>query len=154
MNPFCWFAALYLSFAGCRSAKASQNLDAQGYFERVKEIGKSRDAESVQKLVGQIEAEWRGKKDSDYFRVMLELCGVVSSWPAMDSKTRILVRQIASMALESPSIKPIDSEVRLRLYLQGDTDYLRRNLKDDAVAKERLIRVSKWLATWQRIRIE
>jgi hypothetical protein len=131
---------------------SAQDASTRGYLDRVKLIRKKSDAEAVQKLMADIDAEWGAKKDAAYYYVILELCGAVSSWPALDPNRTNLVRKLAITVLDAPGDKPIYSEARLLLFLQGDPDYIQRKLVGSDWEKERLLRVHRWLTTWQHLR--
>src|SRR6267143_4833104 len=108
------------------SALSAQEASTRGYLDRVKLIRKNSDVEGVQKLMADIDAEWGAKKDAAYYYVIVELCGAVSSWPALDPNRTNLVRKLATTAIDAPGDKPIHSEVGLLLFLQGDPDYIQR----------------------------
>lgn len=133
---------IFFCFIGDRSILSGQDASTRAYLDRIKLIRKKGDAEAVQKLMADIDADWGAKRDAAYYYVILELCGAVGSVPALDPNRTNLVRKLATTAIDAPGDKPIYSEVRLLLFLQGDPDYIQRKLAGADWEKERLDRKS------------
>ncbi len=125
----------------------------QGYRDRVRAMRIKSDVETVQKFIADIDADWGANKDTDYYHLIVDLCGAVSSWSALDGTRSELVYKLATTGLDSSSHIPIDSEVRLLLFLQADPKFVEGRMPEMEWEKQRLVRVRRWLTAWQNLRV-
>jgi hypothetical protein len=143
---------LFCIFWDCIMVSA-QEPDKRNYLDRARVFRKKTDAEGVLKLMADIEGDWVASRDERYYPLTLELCMAVSWWPARNPDRTNLLRKLATTALDAPGDIPIGSELRLLLFLQKDSDYSQGSIRGAEWEKERLIRVNRWLAAWQRFRL-
>jgi hypothetical protein len=131
-----------------------QELKAQQFLDRIKAAQQAGSVAELLSIREDIKAAWEKKKEDNYFRVVRELCGALTSVNGVDWSRRDLIRKTATAAVDAPEDKPIGEEVKLLLFLQGDSDYIHGTLRGAEWQKERPIRVHRWLRTWRHLHEE
>ncbi len=155
------FSLIGLLLARTTSASGEENsplgvqeAKVRSFIDRIKAIRRMGSTADFVPLMRDVETEWGTKKDSGYYRVLVELCGAMNSTNPIDATRLDQVRKLAIEALDGPGDKPIDLEVKLLLFLQGDPDYVKGLIRGDRWQIERAARTRRWMAVWQRLREE
>ena len=100
----------------------SSEIEEQEYKQdmaRIKALEKSftsgptNDLENYEKFVDQIQKKWVQKNREHYARLLLEICGPLSSGDFKGNRPRTLARKYALSALETPEAIPLTLELEL-----------------------------------------
>jgi hypothetical protein len=123
------------------------------FYAKIKAAREKNDVAALLSLVDEIDGAWPGHKPPGYYRVVVDLCGGLTS--TNPDKARIdLVRRLVVKSLDDATDQPIDAKVDLLRIVQGEPDYIDGNLRGEKWKAERQVRARRWLATWRQLKDE
>jgi hypothetical protein len=137
----------------------SSEMEKQQYkqdMERIKTVEKSfkagavNDLKEYEKFADEIQTKWNRRNREYYARLMLEVCGPLSSGRFNEERQYALARKYALLALAEPNKIPLVTELELTGHVLTDM-VTPRALKGQEWAQQRKEDVHVRLHAWKRL---
>lgn len=129
--------------------------DAHGrLLRRVEALRAAGDLSGLAALADEINNKKEELGVERYADLMLAVSGTLASYDFKDDRQYALARKYAALALEHADGMPLETEIRLALYLQGDDEPRPDPAGAEEWSQERSRRARHWLHAWQRLEKE
>lgn len=127
-------------------------MNYQEAVSRLEPLRDSRDLNTLEKMVGELEQELRQAGGEDYSRFMLYVCNLLSSYNFgnFERQTRLLHRY-ADAALKNAPIIPLEVELQLLAHLEEDFEGAEAGEHLEQWTEKRRARTEQWLRAVQRL---
>jgi hypothetical protein len=112
--------------------------------------GPSNDIEGFEKFADEIQKKWKAKDPDHYSRLMLEICGPISSGRFNSDNRSSIARRYAILALADPNKISIETELKLIGHVMTDM-VTPRAPKEQEWADQRKKDVEVRLHAWKRL---
>ena len=127
-------------------------MNYQEAVNRLEPLRDSRDLNTLEKTVGELDQELSQVGGEDYSRSMLYVCNLLSSYDFRNyGRQNRLLHQYADKALMNPASKPLEVVLQLLAHLEDDFEDPETRNDLERWAGKRRARTEQWLRALQQL---
>jgi len=151
----CFLLIKNISFGTTNENLQMEKQEYEQDRERIETMRKSftgpiKDLKSLEIVGDEIQAKWGQKNKEYYAKLMLEICGPISSWHFNQEGKHVLARKYALSALADPNKIPLETELELIGHVMTDM-VTPRAPKEQEWAQQRKKDVEVRFHAWKRL---
>ncbi len=140
--------------AGLRHSEADSGVAAQDQTRRrIQGLREARDMNGLVALADELDRQQAQFDAAQYADLMLEVSSSLASYDFKDDRQYSFAPKYAASALKNADSIPLETEIRLVLYVQGDLTAL-HDTSTEEWSRERSNRARYWFHAWQRLEAE